>query len=204
MQAPVGAQCAVHPQVAAAVICERCGSFACSPCVAFSPTGSLCARCQVAHKPLGSRGLRFLANIVDSLVFSVPVIASVFLSVMVAAALGTEGGGKKDDLGPLVFVLALFFMFGGVVAGAAVQVLMQHKYGQSVGKRLLKLRVVRVDGSPVELWRLVLLRNVVPHVAGQLCGLIGLIDAIFIFGADQRCLHDLVADTIVVDVTNEG
>ncbi|MDX2011973.1 MAG: RDD family protein [Myxococcaceae bacterium] len=203
MQAPVGAQCALHPEVAAAAICARCGSFACTSCVSWSGGAALCARCLGAPKPLGSRGLRFLANFVDTMVVLAPTMVGVFVVAIVGAA--TDGSkGRDDDAAALVGGVAMLAVFGGLVVGAAVQVLMQLKYGQSVGKRLLKLRVVRVDGSPVDVWRLVLLRNVVPHVAAQLCGLIGLVDAAFIFGAEQRCLHDLIADTIVIDVTNEG
>ena len=65
----------------------------------------------------------------------------------------------------------------------------------------MKLKVVRSDGSPVELWRIILLRNVALQVAAQLCGFIGIIDALMIFGDQQRCLHDYLADSIVVEAS---
>lgn len=41
-----GAQCAVHADAAAAVACERCGSFACSACVISDPRGkTYCRNC---------------------------------------------------------------------------------------------------------------------------------------------------------------
>lgn len=200
MQAPAGARCATHAEVQAVAICARCGSFACSGCV--SATG-WCARCVGAPRPLASRGLRFLANVVDTMVVFAPTVVAIFGVAIVGAA--TQPSGTRDEDRELfVGLFAMLATVGGLVVGAAVQVLMQLKYGQSVGKRLFKLRVVRVDGGPVDIWRLVLLRNVVPHVASQLCRLIGLVDAAFIFGAEQRCLHDLIADTIVVDVTADG
>jgi uncharacterized RDD family membrane protein YckC len=61
--------------------------------------------------------------------------------------------------------------------------------GQSIGKRLLGIRVVRMDGSPVSLARIVFLRNLVPELIGAGCSLFGLVDACFIFADNQRCLH---------------
>lgn len=200
MQAPAGARCATHPEVLAAAICHRCGSFACPGCL--TATG-LCVRCVATPRPLASRGLRFLANVVDTMVVFAPtVVALVGVGVMAAVVEGDRPLG--DDASALVGLLGVLATLLGLAAGAGVQVLMQVKYGQSVGKRLFKMRVVRLDGGPVEVWRLVLLRNVVPHLASQLCGLIGLVDAAFIFSAEQRCLHDLIADTIVVDVSLDG
>jgi hypothetical protein len=37
------------------------------------------------------------------------------------------------------------------------------------------------------------------HAIAQLCGLVGLVDALMIFGDEQRCLHDYLADSIVVE-----
>jgi uncharacterized RDD family membrane protein YckC len=60
---------------------------------------------------------------------------------------------------------------------------------------------VRTDGSRVSFARIFWLRNVlntcfsfIPLVGG----LYGLIDALFIFGSAKRCVHDYIADTIVV------
>jgi uncharacterized RDD family membrane protein YckC len=136
-------------------------------------------------------------------VFAPAVVALIGIGV-VSAVVSERGSPPDDDAAALIGVVGMLASFAGLAAGAAVQVLMQLKYGQSVGKRLFKMRVVRLDGGPVDVWRLVLLRNVVPQLASQLCGLIGLVDAAFIFGAEQRCLHDLIADTIVVDVSAEG
>ncbi len=61
--------------------------------------------------------------------------------------------------------------------------------GFTVGKRLLGLRVVRLDGKPVGfLWSLVrtlLFLAVIPPL---------------VFDADQRGLHDKAADTVVIRI----
>jgi uncharacterized RDD family membrane protein YckC len=58
-----------------------------------------------------------------------------------------------------------------------------------VGKRILRIRVVRLDGKPVGLWwsllRTLLLLAVVPPL---------------VFDRDLRGLHDKAADTIVIRI----
>ena len=79
------------------------------------------------------------------------------------------------------------------------QVLRQH--GQSVGKRLLGIKIVRTDGARAGLGRIFSLRILVPNVIYMvpiLGALFALVDALFIFRDDRRCIHDLMADTQVI------
>jgi len=69
--------------------------------------------------------------------------------------------------------------------------------GQSLGKKFCNIKVVRSDGSPVTLGRVVWLRNVVNWLI-SLVPLYSVIDVLFIFGQTRQCLHDKLADTIVV------
>ena len=69
--------------------------------------------------------------------------------------------------------------------------------GQSIAKKILGIKVVRSDGSPASLGRIFWLRNVVNGLI-SIIPLYGLIDALFIFGESRQCLHDKIADTIVV------
>lgn len=100
--------------------------------------------------------------------------------------------------GMLIF-LGFLLMLGLFV----VNCVMIHRSGQTIGKRVLDMAVVRSDGSPITLLRYIFLR-VVPVAllaAIPLVGrFVGLIDPLLIFGKERRCLHDLIADTIVVDV----
>jgi uncharacterized RDD family membrane protein YckC len=73
--------------------------------------------------------------------------------------------------------------------------------GQTVGKALLKIRIVRSDGSPASFARIVGLRYLTTSVLAAIpvVGTIyGLVDVLLIFRASRRCLHDQIADTIVV------
>jgi uncharacterized RDD family membrane protein YckC len=73
--------------------------------------------------------------------------------------------------------------------------------GQTIGKAVLGIRIMRSDGSAASLARLLGLRYgsgyallVIPAL-GQT---FGVIDALTIFRASRRCLHDVIADTVVV------
>jgi len=187
--APRDAACAVHPEAAAAFICSRCGSFACSACSAQGVGAEgLCERCGGASGvELASRGNRFGANFVDN----VAVLAPMLGATIVAGAL--LGGAARSDLWLGLAMLA------GLGGGALIQIAAQLHWGQSVGKRLFGIKVVRMNGEPVELWRLLLLRNLLLNVLAQVVVIVGPIDALLIFGEGRRCLHDYLADTRVVN-----
>jgi uncharacterized RDD family membrane protein YckC len=73
---------------------------------------------------------------------------------------------------------------------------------QSIGKRLVGIKVVRTDGSPASFARIFLLRNVVSFLPSLLpyVGLLYqlLIDPLLIYQNSRKCIHDMIADTIVV------
>lgn len=195
MSAPEGALCGNHAGVAATNICARCGTFICATCSVGTLNGVFCPKCFTPSYTLGDRGKRFVANLIDNVVATGPMFLGLIGWLVLESA---RGGRRTGDA-------AVFLVFGGMALGLAVgvgvQIVMQVKFGQSVGKRLFGLKVVRVDGSACELWRLILLRNVAVHALAQLCGFVGIIDALMIFSAEQRCLHDLMADTVVIDVS---
>ncbi len=73
--------------------------------------------------------------------------------------------------------------------------------GQSVGKLLIGLRIVRLDGSAPGFVHAFVLRSCAPFLLEQvpLFGLIfWVVDTCFVFRADRRCVHDLIAGTVVV------
>jgi uncharacterized RDD family membrane protein YckC len=83
----------------------------------------------------------------------------------------------------------------------AITLRLMQRHGQSIGKRLYRIKVVRKDGSPASLARLFWLRNVVsllPTLLAEVGIVYELIDALMIYGESRQCLHDRIADTIVV------
>lgn len=75
--------------------------------------------------------------------------------------------------------------------------------GQSVGKLLLGIRIVRFStGAPADFLHVYIIRSFVPFLIGRIPILnffFWITDICFIFREDQRCLHDLMADTQVVN-----
>jgi uncharacterized RDD family membrane protein YckC len=73
--------------------------------------------------------------------------------------------------------------------------------GQSIGKKVIGMRIVTLEGEIPPFTRIILLRHVlvmlITHipVAGTF---IHLADVLFIFRGDKRCLHDHLAGTRVV------
>lgn len=185
-----GAFCAVHPERRAHTFCNRCGTYACELCFQVAADRQdYCTNCLPLVSPrLAERGTRLAAVMLDQLA----VFGPFFLSSIVGAVLG------QGDEPPLGITAA------GVLGSLAVvvyQLYLLVTVGQSLGKRLLGIKVVRTDGSPVELSRLIFLRNVVPGLLNlPTCNVFGLVDVLVIFGAPRRCLHDYIADTQVIVV----
>src|SRR5262249_29420115 len=73
--------------------------------------------------------------------------------------------------------------------------------GQTLAKKWLKMKIVKMDGSDIDFVSGVILRSWVVQAAGFLPvigGFVGLIDAVMIFGEERRCLHDMIAGTKVI------
>lgn len=140
-----------------------------------------------------TRLIRLGAVLLDAAIVVVPAIV---IAVLVPSLPinGTASSGFSMMMG----LLGL-----GFIAFAIYQLIMLYRHGQTLGKKILGIRIVRSDGSRAGLGRIVLLRYLVPGLIGLIpyVGfLFSLVDPLFIFGDEKRCVHDLLADTIVVDV----
>ena len=147
---------------------------------------------------LASRLSRFLASLLDGIIAGLMIYLP---AAIVAAATGRlvlieelESGGDIDLNG---LKLPFFLCVVGFMAWAWITLLLVARYGQTIAKRLLEIRVVRSDGSQASLGRIFWLRNVVNALLG-IIPLYALIDLLFIFGERRQCIHDLLADTIVI------
>jgi uncharacterized RDD family membrane protein YckC len=83
------------------------------------------------------------------------------------------------------------------IVACAVQVWF-FRDGQSLGKRFMQIRIVEYDsGRTASALRILALRILPFALLGPA---LMLLDALFILGAERRCLHDLLAGTKVVRV----
>lgn len=151
---------------------------------------------------LASIGNRFLAAAIDHAIqyTSIAIVIWIFLSIANINLFGSADPGSRS-VGDLpnwtiaVMIICLFLLFTGYFA-----VFEWLWDGQTPGKRLLKLRVIREDGRPITLWEAVArnLLRIFDSVPGFFIPIysIGLI-VIFLNGRDQR-VGDIFAGTVVI------
>ncbi len=138
---------------------------------------------------LASRASRLGAVILDGLIgilIGVPAVIAVVMDE------NMEGIG--------VAALALTALLG--LGLFIYNLILLAQNGWTLGKKICGIRIVRTDGSDAGLGRIFWLRMIVNGLIGSI-PIVGmfysLIDPLFIFGEAQRCVHDYIADTIVVE-----
>jgi len=144
---------------------------------------------------LAERGTRLGASILDGLIFGVMVYLPMIVTAVASGATAQANRSETPDL--TGFWIGMVVALAGFVVWLGINIKYMRANGQSIGKKACGIKVVRSDGSRASLSRLIWLRNVLNGVLG-LIPLYGLIDALFIFGEARRCLHDHLADTIVI------
>ena len=153
---------------------------------------------------LASRWYRLFARIIDGILLL--LISMPFLLWFTGDWLGVTSADELDLFlssdSPLIVVEFLISM--GVFV--AVNAYLLAKRGQTVGKYLLKIRIVDyyTDEVPKLRFSLVLREGIMTllNLFGFLGGLIALVDVLFIFASNKRCLHDYWSFTKVVSVPN--
>ena len=127
---------------------------------------------------------RVLAGVID-----VVIVAAGALAILaVARALGSERPTEMPGFNFLILGWALYYYFACESSG-----------GQTLGKRLLKLRVVRVDGSPAGMGE-VAVRTLLRVIDGIALYLVGLI-VMLVTGERRGRLGDLAGGTMIVDAS---
>jgi len=156
----------------------------------YSAPGARLLEMSQPQGELADRATRLGANLLDGLFYLIAMIP-LFIG---AAASGPDGNGALMAACLTIGLLAL----GGLLVW---NLRLLHTDGQTVAKRLLGIRILRSDGSRCTLLRIFFARALPVSVLGAipLVGpLISLTDALMIFRDNRRCLHDEIADTIVV------
>ncbi|MFO7565134.1 MAG: RDD family protein [Enhygromyxa sp.] len=135
---------------------------------------------------LAEPGIRLVARILDGLLY----FGVVALMGVTSLVLGDNPAAALGGLGMMALTVYQWYLLS--------------TRGQTLGKQWMKVRVVKVDGSPVDFVSAVLLRNWAINaltLVGSLLVLgsvLPLVDALMIFGDERRCLHDHLAGTKVI------
>jgi uncharacterized RDD family membrane protein YckC len=146
---------------------------------------------------LADRGIRLLAWIVDGLVLAAPMMVIGIVAVIFAGVMSRNSNGTSETMMTLMFIA---FGFGALVV-LIINMVLLHRNGQTIAKRWFGIKVVRLDGSRCSLPRILFARWLPVTLLGMIPVLgygVALVDSLMIFRNDYRCLHDLIADTIVV------
>lgn len=162
----------------------------------FAPPQAHVADVATGEVVLADRGTRFLAALVDGLL----VAAVIWAIFMIPALRPTIAAEQSAAAGGMWTFNAVSFTVG-VVVFLAVQGWPLLTRGQTVGKMLFKLRIVRSDGSKVDAARLLGLRygiGILVNVNAGVSMIYGLVDSLLIFRESRKCLHDSIADTQVI------
>jgi len=165
-----------------------------------------------ARMVTATRLSRFLAVLVDSVV---PAAIGILIGVAVAIPAYERyrqqhaPGIAPPPLGTAHHLTLAWAWVGGLalLAYFVYSAVLVYRYGQTFGKRMLGIRVVRMDGSRVTLPRFFFLRWLPVTLLGLVPVLqyfVGLLDALLIFRASSRCLHDDIADTQVVTAASSA
>ncbi|MEO7243210.1 MAG: RDD family protein [Variovorax sp.] len=147
-----------------------------------------------APSTLASRWTRLFAVIIDGLLSAGILWLVAVVTPINVWAPPADGNVWMPRFGNILVGLLIFFVLQGYLLAVR---------GQTIGKFLLKTRIVRPDDSRVSVGRIFGLRYGVPFFfnAFPIVGFaFAVIDAVFIFRESRRCLHDSIADTIVVRV----
>jgi uncharacterized RDD family membrane protein YckC len=146
---------------------------------------------------LSGRAARLGAFFADGIVGFVMIYLPALIVLVATGAADAAIDPSAATIDVNVLGLAGLLCLCGFIAWIWVTAVLVARNGQTIGKRLLEIKVVRSDGSPASLGRIFWLRNfgnwllsVIPFY--------GLVDLLLIFGVRQQCIHDLLADTIVV------
>ncbi len=145
-----------------------------------------------ASAPLADRGKRLAGAVVDGSLYLGAIVPG---TVLAFTGLGV-GADELDARLP-------FAMFGPVAVLYAFQMYLVTTTGQTLAKRWLSMRIVRVTGEPLGFLHGVVLRSWVLGLVSfipWLGGMVGLADAVCIFSERNQCLHDMIAGTEVIEV----
>jgi uncharacterized RDD family membrane protein YckC len=159
-----------------------------------APQANVADFAQADQLELAGRGMRLVGVIVDGLIMMILTVPLMFgLGYWQLMMSGQQPGmGLQIGMGLSGFII--FLLINGYFLNQS---------GQTVAKKLLGMRIVDLNGNKPEFFRLVGLRYGVAQLI-QLIPVVNviyaLVDCLFIFREDRRCVHDLIAGTRVVVV----
>ena len=159
----------------------------------------------VPQAALASWGARLGATLIDSLILFVP--AAILFVVVVGGAVGLSGDDEDVATGAAIAAFLLFGLLFLVIYLAYAPVLMMRKgehNGQTWGKQVVGIRVIRDNGQPFEFGsaalREIVLKGLAVGIASSIIPIIPWFLNYFwpLWDDQNRALHDIAVSTHVV------
>jgi uncharacterized RDD family membrane protein YckC len=140
-----------------------------------------------------TKGDRFIAALIDGVIGIISVIP-IFIYV------------DFEILTDPTFSLSVMLLAYGIMVGFILHGYLLYHYGQTIGKNFMSIRIENLDNTKANLTTIYFKRmipmqilSIVPF-GGQFIA--GIVNPLFIFGKEKRCLHDYVAKTKVCYTNN--
>lgn len=177
------------------------------PCPAcdelISPKATVCPSCGeefdgIKRNRLASPMQRlygFILDFIAAMIFLGPGILLTMVGLFIS--------GDNPSEPQLLPILGMLGFAVGALVLLVIQVYLLMQRSQSIGKYFAKIQIMDYETDlPAGLVKTFLLRSVVNHLIGRFCpGIYFLVDSLFVFGEEHRCLHDQIAGTYVADIS---
>jgi uncharacterized RDD family membrane protein YckC len=145
---------------------------------------------------LASLGQRLGAALIDVVIILAVVSPVTYLGGYFSMAMDAAMSGQQVPIADQLLWggvgIGIFYLIQGYPLVAS---------GQTWGKRVLKIKIVDLQGQKPSFWRFAGRRYLPMQLANMipvLGGLIAIVNVLLIFRSDRRCGHDLIAGTRVV------
>ena len=139
---------------------------------------------------------RAFAYFLDGCLQAVGAVLGLFLLIALQGAGIVEVPNDPENAAYLFQICVVIFF--PVLLCSILQWNLIATRGQSLGKMICCIRIIRSSGRLPGFLNGVILRNWVTILLASFIPFFGLVDILFIFSNSQRCLHDYIADTRVV------
>ena len=199
MSSVPGMSCTNHWEVIEGLQnCSRCALPFCGDCLVTIGGNVYCAQCKqermldvasgVAAMQLASRGRRFVAQFVDGCIYLIPFVLLLFLFFPIASLSNMARGVLPPGF--------RLFSYAGAAIFVMYEALMLAERGQTLGKMIMHVKVVRADGSDIsrrQAWG----RAIVRALMFSFLAILNYLSAFLT--RERTCVHDMAAKTRVVN-----
>ena len=151
-----------------------------------------------------ARGLRLLAFMIDTAI--VWIISTFIIKFGYGAFFSLDL--RRLVMGDQEYIKALFLVI--ILSSCLIYFIVNgyllYKYGQTIGKKIIGIKITDLKGKIPSLTKTYLIRFLLPSLIFSM-PVVGVLlwfaDVLFIFGKGKRCLHDYIAETKVMFAGDE-